>query len=150
MKSTLIYLALACSVSLPSISLASFSLSSINTIECTDAAVTTNIEVFFTTSDLHAQRYVRRQNTIPYDYGNKLSPYRDSQTGQLTLNNDPDAQGGIISLIDTWDINNLTTLILVPGKTTGTYEGTLTGQIETSAGWGELPAHELNCTVSYY
>jgi len=132
---------------LPALSYADFSLSSIHAIECVDAS-TSDINVFFSTGDAAAQKYHRRPDTIPYDYGNKTSPYYSAQSGQMKLNNNPDAEGGVISLIDAWDPENLSTLVLQPTANVGAYTGVLSGHVAKDDVWIVLPAHQLNCIVN--
>lgn len=136
---------LAAVILLPCAALASFSLSSVKLIECSDLAPSEKAKIFFATDDAAARTYHRRIDTIPYDYGNLIAS--SAQTGQMKLKNNPDAEGGVIALVDSYDPNNLSTLVLKPSAQSGVYVGTLSGHVETEHGWGLIVEHPMNCII---
>ncbi len=124
-----------------------FSLDSIRSIECADRYARPDVKVFFTTSDAPAHQYTRRPGTIPYNYANSKSPHHGEQSGQMILNNNPDAQQGVIALIDTWDSHNVITLVLKPVGRPGFYVGMLSGDLQFEQGWQRVTHYPLNCII---
>lgn len=118
----------------------------IKSIECRDIKPTAEINIFFTTNDSATKVYPRRDNAIAYDYGNKLSPFKDQQSGQMSLVQN----GGIAGLIltDVYDPQNPTTLTLTPNALNQqSYYGLLSGHIELKSGWTKVFNYPLDCVV---
>jgi hypothetical protein len=124
-----------------------FSLDSVQSIECTGRFAAPGVSVFFTTTDASAHQYTRHPGTIPYDYGNKKSPSRDTQTGQMVLANNPDAERGIISLVDSWNPSSVSSLVLKSTGKPGYYYGELSGNLESAQGWQKVRNLPLNCFI---
>ena len=132
---------------IPTLAFANFTLISVGSIECRDLEKTLDVEVYFTTGSVAAHKYTRRPDTIPYDYGNLRT--QDFGSGQMTLSNNPDAEGGVISLIDAYDSNHLVTLVLTPSATMtlDSYDGVLSGQVQTRNGLEALKERKMSCTI---
>jgi hypothetical protein len=124
-----------------------FSLDDIQSVVCKDRAPSADLDIYFTTESQAAHQYVRRSGELPYDYGNKQSPFMDFSTGVLKVTNNPDAESGTIVLGDNFDSNEPVELVLIPTQETSVYNGALTGAIETSEGWGYISNHSLICIV---
>jgi hypothetical protein len=131
---------------LPSLAFA-FSLLPIKSIKCSDATQTDAIKMFLTTDDSAADLYLHTATTIGFDYGNLDSAY--TQSGKFTLQNDPDAENGVISLVDLYavDTDSASSLVLQPTSRAGKFVGILDGDVETGDGWQRLNSRQMDCKI---
>lgn len=134
---------------IPGIAQAEFALNAIRSIHCTDLAITANSEIYLSTDSEAAKKYTRRIDTIPYDYGNKKPQLPGFQTGQMTLQNHPDTENGVIALADLWDETNIHSLRLEPTSQMGIYQGALSGHIDIEGDWTKIVNHPVRCQVRF-
>jgi len=145
---------------LASHSFAAFSLSSIKSIECVDLSTSKSADVYFTTEGSGAEKYARRNTSIPYEYGNKVSPYFSFGTGAMELANRPDRENQKIVLVDSYDRYNQVKLVLLPvgislnGQNMirqTKFTGYLTGVIEISSRNSllKITNRKMGCDLNY-
>lgn len=151
MKSIFCLLSISVSFFLPVSAMAAFSLNSVKSIECVDAAPTARMNVSLTTSNSAARRYPHTDTTIGFDYGNSGPAGGGAMSGKFTLQNDPAADGGVILLEDlaaqgTFDSS---TLVLQPTARKEAFRGILDGVVELERRRTRLIEHAMNCKVVF-
>ena len=125
-----------------------FSLDQAKSIECSDLSKNAEMHLFFTTSNYGAEKYLRRANAIPYSYGN-LRVYT-SKTGQMTLKNNPDNEGGIVLLFED-DGFDLSSIELRPTVNPNLFDGFLSGNVEDlNNNWVPIDHYKLACTIEFF
>lgn len=126
-----------------------FSLDSVSAINCKSVKPSQNLNVYLTTESTAAHKYLRETNEIPYEYGNKKSPFKAFSSGVLVLKNNPDREDGKVLLTDSWTPEATVILSLEPTSVAGNYRGSLTGAMEFRTGWSAVSNHRLKCKVVF-